>query len=466
MSLFFKECKFVLKLPVNFIYIFFLFLLLYMGYMTHVNDSLKHNYYKAPHNVDIMSVMSSQGSMSLSDNPYNKYMMVPAKDKRIIADAAIESLWSDYLSNNYFITQRISMKHISLSEKKQERIYSILLEMEDYVDNNADNIDMDVFYRILRKAGAVIGSNNDYQNPDFYFNDARRWVSVELATYDEALSEYNKFAVQDGVSGGLARIFAQYISIACLLLGAIVSIFYLLKDEKHKEVLAGKSISGVRLFLTKYAAVNIILFLPVLILGGVATIYAGWLSQEISAAGFDVFAFLRVSLLWIFPTIMFATAFSMFITVATNTMVGVILIAPVWWLQMPIGDSFGLHMTIISFSSEFSFDLYRIARIEIIVNRLFYTGISVVLVCVAVWLYNLKRGGKWNIGNLFRIMQKKHQNIPVAYSYFSIDFNNNFVYHHRAVKQYSGGGCKDLSGIFCMGRNLYFISRFHARAKR
>jgi len=409
MNLFLKECKFILKSPINFIYIFFLCVFLYIGYIHDVNSSLNDNWYKAPRNVDISSVMKSGVTYSSTNNPYNKFMMVPAGNKKVIIEAVIESLWSDYSSNSYYITLRNAMKHISLSERKQEQIYSVLLEMEDFVDSSADSdIDMDDFYRIMRKAGAVIGSNNDYQNPDMYFNRERRWVSFELATYDEALSEYNKFTVQDGVSGGLARLFAKYASIACLLLGAIVSVFYLLKDKKSEETLSGKSISSVRLFLTKYMALNVILFLPVLIFSATATIHAGWIAREISASGFDIFAFFKVSFLWVIPTNIFVIAFAMLITVATDTPVAVIMFAPVWWTQMIITDSFGLHMTIISFYSEFSHDLYRIARTEIIVNRLSYAGISLVLVCITVLLYHLKRGGKWNVQNLFRSLQKKH----------------------------------------------------------
>jgi hypothetical protein len=241
-----------------------------------------------------------------------------------------------------------------------------------------------------------------------YFNRDRRWVSFDLATYEQALTEYNKFAVQDGVSGGLARLFAKFISIGCLLFGAFVSGFYMLKDKKSEEVLSGKSISSVKWFLTKYMAVNAVLFLPILILAAATTIHVGWIAREVSAAGFDIFAFFKVSVLWVIPTNMFVTAFAMLITVATDIPVAVVLLAPVWWLQMVITDSFGLHMTIIGFYSEFSFDLYHIARPEIILNRLFYAGISSILVCLTVWLYHLKRGGKLNVQNLFRSLQKKH----------------------------------------------------------
>jgi hypothetical protein len=356
-----------------------------------------------------MDSMASGKTISSTNNPYYKYMMIPVSDKNIIIEAVIDSLSSDYQSNSYYITLRNAMKHISLSERKQEQIYNILLKMEEFIDNAADeDINMDDFYRIMRKAGAIIGNNNDYKNPDMYFNRDRRWVSFDLATYEQALSEYNKFAVQDGVSGGLARLFAKFISIGCLLFGAFVSVFYMLKDKKSEEVLSGKSISSVRLFLTKYMAVNVVLFLPILILAVAATVHAGWIAREVSAAGFDIFAFLKVSVLWVIPTNMFVTAFAMLITVATYTPVAVILLAPVWWLQMVITDSFGLHMTIIGFYSEFSFDLYRIARPEIIINRLFYTGISIILVCLTVWFYHLKRGGKLNVQNLYRSLQKKH----------------------------------------------------------
>jgi len=368
---------------------------------------MKVNWYKAPRNVDIMEAMG-RGSLSSTNNPFNKYMLVPISDKSIITEAALDSLWSDYLSNDYFITLRSAMKHISLSKRKQEKIYNILLEIEDYTANDADDINMDEFYRLLRKAGAVIGGNNDYKNPDMYFNRDRRRVSFDLATYEQALTEYNKFAVGDGVSGGLARLFAGHISIACLLLGGIVAVFYLLKDKKHGETLSGKSISSVRMFTTKYIALNVTLLLPVLLLAAAATVHAGWIAKEISAAGFDVFAFFKVSVFWILPTIMFATAFTMLITAATNTPTAVIMLAPLWWAQMPVRDSFGLHMAIINFYYEFSYNLYRIARPEIIINRIFYTMVSLILVCVTVWLYHLRRGGRWNVSAIFRNIQKKH----------------------------------------------------------
>lgn len=445
MSLFLKECKAVLKSVSFLIYVFFLCAFFYMVYIGYIHMDK----YKPPRDEDISSLMESfragETSITPENHPYGISYTVP-KDEKTITNG-IYALFSEYLANNYIINY--GEERISLSSKKQERIYNILLElcgediMEEVIKNpnaledtmieiaegywtqssilrellNTSEFDvsLDDFCRMMIKAGSIIGGDNHYMHPLEYFQ------SVKIAeTYEEALAVYNaeivdKLLTQDGVSGGMSRLFADRMAIISLLLGGIIAAFYLLRDRTSDEVFASKSISSVRLFMTKYAAVNAVLLLPVLILAVAAAIHAGILAAEFSAPRFDAFAFFKTSFLWVLPTNMFITALSMLITIVTNVPAAPVLLAPVWFIQTttrPLVGSYGFQRILIRFATEYnselSLDLYRIFRNDIIINRLFYTALSIIIVCIAAWLYHLKRGGKRNAKNIFRGLQKKH----------------------------------------------------------
>jgi len=444
MSLFLKECKVILKSPAIFIYIFFLCLFFFMRYIGDIHTNLngdvhRPSFYTVPSDGDI-SVWENDFSMSKKDHPYGRFFTVPVDDN-IVIRTGIYDLFNNYLTNVYWVNRWNGSAEISLSDRQQTQIYDVLVKLcgvefieevmnnpmlteaehfggivrhmnlYELINDTVFDIGIDEYYRQIRQAGKIIGYQNHYNILPGAF--AVYGFIGRTATFEEAFEVYNremvdKYFTQDGVSGGLARVFVGHISTISLLLGGIVSIFYLLRDKKHNEVLAGKSISSRKLFIAKYAAVNTALLLPILLLAIVATIHAGWIATTYSAPRFDLFAFFRVSLLWVLPTNMFVTAFAMFITAATNSPIAAIVLAPLWFVQTStVTGAFGLNRMFIIFGSEFSLDFYNIVRNEIILNRLFYTGISLILVCITIGLYHLKRGGKWNVQNLWRGLYKK-----------------------------------------------------------
>jgi hypothetical protein len=441
MSLFIKECKAVLKSPVNLIYAAILCLFFCVMYIGDINND--RDYFNPPRDdVDTSAwdmpfgggITSTQGMT----HPYGLFRRIPDGNHDVTIRTGMNRLLSEYLPNNYRVFRLGGAKNISLSDAKQKQIYNILLELcgLDFMEAVTDrsmltggrsfgdittypalslfisettfDVNIDDFNRAFRKIGNIVGGQNDYQNPAIF-------ASTKVASFEEALTAYNaeiadKFFTQDGVSGGMSRLFADRMGIVCLLLSGMVSIFYLLRDKKSWEVLSSKSMSSVRLYATKYISLNAVLLLPVMILAIIATINAVTIASEFSAARFDVLAFFNVSVLWILPTIMFSTALAMLITCAADLPIAAVILAGIWFIQAttpPFTGVYGLNRMIIRFNSAFSLDLYRLAQREILINRLFYMGISVMLVCVTAWLYSLKRGGKWNVSNLWRGLQKK-----------------------------------------------------------
>lgn len=440
MSLFLKECKAVLKSPVNFIYAAILCLFFFVLYMGDINNNVNRGYYSPPRDENTAAWDNIMGREQLpqENHPYGLFRRVPDGDDNNTIKKCLFNLLPEYLTNSYRVSKLGGMRDISLSDAKQKQIYKILLDLcgADFMKAATDKsiltggfsfgggvtypalsqlvsetefeINIDDFTGSMRKIGSIIGGQNNYQDLSFF-------ITMKAATYEEALAAYNteiadKFFTQDGVSGGLARLFADKMSIVCLLLSGMVSIFYLLKDKKSWEVISGKSISSIKFYAAKYIAMNAVLLLPVLILAAVATVQAGMIAAEFSAARFDIFAFFNISLTWLLPTIMFSTAFAMLITVATELPIAAIILAGIWFVQTtvpPFTGVYGLNKIIIRFNSELSLDLYRLACEEILINRLFYAGLSIALVGVTVWLYSLKRGGKWNVRDLWRGLQKK-----------------------------------------------------------
>jgi ABC-type transport system involved in multi-copper enzyme maturation permease subunit len=393
MSLFLKECKAVLKSPVYLIYAAILCLFFFVMYIGEINNN--KDYYSPPPDTDTSAWdMTLGGGMSTQGmaHPYGMFRRIPDGNNDNTIKTGLYKLLSEYLPNNYRVSRLGGMKNISLSEAKQKQIYAILLDLcgadfteavtvqsmlaggrsfgdittypalSSFISVASLDVNIDDFNRVFRKIGNIIGGQNDYQDPVGF-------ASTKIADYEEALTAYNneitdKFFTQDGVSGGMARLFADRMGIVCLILAGMVSIFYLLRDKKSWEVLSSKSISSVKLYATKYISLNAVLLLPVLILAMIATIHAGMIASEFSAARFDILAFFNVSVLWILPTIMFSTAFAMLITCLTDIPVASVILAGIWFLQAtmpPFTGVYGLGKMLVRFNSELSLDLYRLA---------------------------------------------------------------------------------------------------------
>jgi hypothetical protein len=271
MTLFFKECKTVLKSLPNFIYILVLCFFFAVSYIGDIQINIRGNesqasYYIPPYDGDISSW--EEFRLPFGEHPYGAFWNVPAgnHNSAIAMGFGLHELLSEFLLNEY-MDMTVSQNHKNLSDKKQAQIFDVLVELcgidfmnevmnnptlheavqgrgnpfpnlTEYINDTTFDISVDDYHRLRWQAGKIIGGQNRYNSiygPFFPYSDL-----TVVATFEEALEAYDieivdKYFTQDAVSGGLARIFARYMSTVALLLGGIIAAFYLVRDPKHYE---------------------------------------------------------------------------------------------------------------------------------------------------------------------------------------------------------------------------------------
>ena len=115
-------------------------------------------------------------------------------------------------------------------------------------------------------------------------------------------------------------------------------------------------------------------------------------------AAIDLFAFPKYIFGWILPTLLFAAALSLFLNVLAGSSASVLAMGIFWLFFKPsvgklAGGNYELwdiairHNTLKGFGRR----LQQLDRL--IMNRIWILSISVVLVLLSVWIYDVKRKG-------------------------------------------------------------------------
>lgn len=163
------------------------------------------------------------------------------------------------------------------------------------------------------------------------------------------------------------------------------------------EFIYTKPVSGFKLIFIRYFANICMMFLPILFLPLKSFIV---LARYANASGnaIDIFAFPKYVIGWILPTLLFVVALSLFLSVLARSSVAVLAMGIFWIFFKPsvgkiAGGNYELFDIAIRHNTLKGFGRMMQHFDMLVINRIIITGISLLLVLLSVWIYQVKRRG-------------------------------------------------------------------------
>lgn len=408
MSLFFKECK---KIIFSLTFLMYVIVVFAMYFSQYVND-------REP---------IAQPREDMED-----YGTIAKEVPEILMPAAIDGLVMEYLSGSFTAYPIGFYKNVKLNEKKSAELCEIIYELSGITGEQLDgfsefdkgdgydpvpdgnggfslvmrepvlpevnipeSLTYERFRELMRQTDKIIGGGSRYGDDDIIGNFSR-----VPKTYEDALAEYEQIFTEEKITPAYARLFCDYSCIDLAILPVFVAAALAGKDKKSRieQLVYSRKISSARLVLTRYAALVFVMIIPVLLTVihahvGVAQMYKGY--------ELDSFAFLKYSAMWLLPNVLLSTAVGMLLTEIFSPLIA-IFVQGAWWFGGVFASSGGLTGNITSFvlvprhNNLFGADLFAETFKQFTFNRIFYTVLSLILVTVAVIIYEIKRRGGFN----------------------------------------------------------------------
>lgn len=375
MSLLFKECKLILKSIT-----YYVIAICMIGF-----------------------VLFQMGEFDLrKPNPEDKttFGYIRTNDKVVIMNEITKELQLEYTENIYNTYPIGFIKVVNLEGEDKEKVSEILEEINsDKLDiNNEDNFDE--FLNRMNTVSQIIGKGSKYEE------DNIKRVSVQ-ATYEQALERYNKILEEDHVSAAVARNFCDYAGIIASIMPVFLAVSVALRDRKakSKQVIYSSRTSSISIVLARYLSVVIMFLIPIII---AAIFEDAQCIYYAKAHGIEAVytAFFKGIFGWIMPSIMISSAVGFLFTEVFKG-VWAIFIQLAWWFISMLSNKnlvggIGLNL-MPRFNTLGARDVYLSIYNELVINRLVYTFASIVLVIITIYIYNLRREGRFVFnGKIFR----------------------------------------------------------------
>ncbi|GAA0182313.1 ABC transporter permease [Clostridium sediminicola] len=286
-------------------------------------------------------------------------------------------------------------KTVKLSDDEKSQLEEWLGEIapsRDVKDPKTDiNVEYDRFIDIVHSYDSLMGGSTVY-------SDEHRHT-FRNKTYEEALEEYEKIKEKDKFTNASARLFSDYMGITAGLFPIFIAGFVLLRDRKSRanELINSSKVSSVEYVFSKYIAVCLCVMAGYFALATFTTIKYIIVANKLNLV-IDNFAFFKYTLTWITPTVLFTVAMGMLMsTLFNNAIIGIIVQAIIAYKSlMPLQGDYSLTKTIIRFNLLGEFSNYIQWRNSIIINRLFFSGVSLVFVFLTAYIWSIKRSGSLN----------------------------------------------------------------------
>lgn len=376
----------------------------------------------------IFMFSSQLGSLEIMSKPVpgeDDYGVTISKDKDVIMGKTLGMLAEEYYREGYSTYPIGFYKHVTLSKEKDKKIGAILKETigtdsreeigrkleEWYASQEQDTMEMpeafsaiatenltyERFEELMDEADDILGGGSGYGE------SYRARNAMVPMTYEDALEEYQTLIEKDRLTGGYARLFSDYMVIEMGILPVFPAVARGLRDRRAgmQELIYTRRCSAGVILLSRYLAMLVMLFLPLLIISFVP------LTQCIEygkAAGIvvDLLAFVKYILGWLMPTVMAAAAIGMFLTELTDTALAV-LVQGVWWfcslfmaIQGMSGGMYGWNL-MPRHNTETNWEGYHSAFLKLAANRLLYVVLSLILMALTAYVFAQKRKGRLQI---------------------------------------------------------------------
>lgn len=403
--------------------------------------------------VATVAFLASQNVMNFSDmklTPPQQGMDYGIQRKEVpelIMPAAFESLYNEFMENNYVAYPIGFYKNVKLNDKEQEQMAEIIsalsgvsvndllsstghkvtqnkieitldgvqnyTEQEDgsvIVDgnnNNAskskdnikvalrDSISYEAFKEYMQQADDLIGGGSRYCED--YLLD----FSHVPVTFEEAQKQYNLVENTDHFTGAFARLFCDYCGFIISILPVFIAVVLCLKDNRARmsDLIYARKISSFNLVVTRYFAILAAVMLPAIILAYISNISMWGLYDGLTL---DYFAPLKYAVGWLMPSAMISISVGMLFTELTRTPIA-IAIQEIWWFVDDMNTSVrrldgnqSLFQLIPRHNSYGNTQIFIDNFNTLVANRLLYAGAALILVLITVIIYEQKRRGKIN----------------------------------------------------------------------
>ncbi len=393
MTLFKKECTQILKSLIFWLYVACLifFFNSQMGNSTVLNPPQEgqENYYNYGFKTDIteQDVMETGVGTLAYAYYYDHYVTYPvgyAKNVRI-SEAEKQEI-ADII---YDLT---GVKADEIEDNIASYFQENDIQTTQYKVPLKDGISYEQFLKDMEQVADILGPGSDY-------TEDRLWSNVMIPVdYEGAVENYQALTEQDGLTGGYARLFCDYMGIILGILPVFVTATRMLRDKRAQmqELIYSRGASSGMVMGARYAALVFMHMIPVLILSLLPTISC--ITAGIEDVQLDYLAWLKYDLGWLLPMVMIVVAVGMLCTELTETALAV-LVQAVWWFMSVMtgasamnGGRYGWNL-IPRHNTELNYAGFAEDFGQLAMNRILYAVLALLLLALTIFIYEKKRKG-------------------------------------------------------------------------
>lgn len=356
----------------------------------------------------------------------DNYGTIAKEVPEILMPAAINSLVSEYLENNFTAYPYGFIKNVRLKGNEKSRMAEIISEVSGITPEELDSFEdfeqggyfqdkngsimyrepvipevnipasltYEHFLELMNEADEIIGGGSYYSKNNIV------GFSQVPKTYEDALAEYEQFINEDKITGAYARLYCDYLGIVLSILPVFAAVHLVNMDKKsHMEQLAySRKISSVKLVFTRYFSLVTVILIPVIFTALTAYIKVKNLYPDNELDSIAIFKYMTI---WLIPNIMTVLASGMLIAEAASGLIA-IFVQGAWWFASTMAASGGLTGNIGKFTlvmrhnSLSGYDVFNRQWNNITFNRIFFTALSILAVALTALIYELKRRGVFN----------------------------------------------------------------------
>lgn len=406
-SMFISECKQLLKSFLFWGAVIFLsvFIIMQMPLETAKSKSLKpiegQDYYGITYSKKDEDVIKATLAKLVQETDNEKYatytmgiykeVVISKQDRRKIVnliESATDKTWENLVKEKeeYFLSCNLTQQATDDEIKKAQCGY-VVVPRGDF--------NYEKFESMMETVVDIIGEGSSY--------DKNKYGTVEvLATYDEAIEEYNSICNNDKGTNALMRLFCDYAGMILAFLPVFLGCMRWLKDEKADvyQVIQSKKASTTNIVLSRYFSQVVLMFFSVLVL---AAVMEGVYIESVKNAGisWDFGAFFKYVSIWILPQIMFIYAMAFFLSEWIGY-IGAIIIQVGWGIISILGGSslvgnFRMHL-VLRWNIFGGYDAFAVEKNSLYINRGFYMIMAIFILTLTIIMYELHRSKGRRIG--------------------------------------------------------------------
>lgn len=353
------------------------------------------------------------------------YGIAYSDDETVIMNGTLKDLVQEFARDGSFTTYPVGFyKEVTLSEEEKDEIAACISKLsgmsraeweaayDAYMEGCSVSLDengryvntekvpwgifmdssvtYEQFEKIMERVAEIIGPGSDYEKEEL------KGHGIVDKTYEQALSDYEDVLYKDQVTGAYARLFSDYLGIVLGILPAFFGVSRVIKDKRSqiKGVIYSKKAKTAAVVGARYLGMVIMMFVPVLLVSCLPLTQALYIAHGAGAVP-DYFAFVKYAFGWLLPTILFVTALAYLITELTESLLGILICAAVWFNALFGSTSLmnaGWNL-IPRFNAVGKYNMFEEMLPQLVKNRILYTLGALLLTAITIFVYDLKRKG-------------------------------------------------------------------------